>query len=191
MSMTTKINLVDLFADLEIDAADYQFITDQCSTQESYEKILKNNPNAIVLKAALDWASELDNSQDNRSYKAWTNMLKVLLVEFCRDPYWNSRLGWMMWFWVCYARYDSYYPMAWCFHYDPMNWYRMGEPHRPPELERRLPDDPFNIKGECFVHPEWYKMRKEDEERAKQVQELQQQAQLIEDTGNDTREVQE
>ncbi len=82
--------------------------------------------------------------------------MKLMAVEFMGDPYWNSRIGWMIWFLVCYARYDSYWPLAWCFHYDPMNFYRTGEPIRPEGLENPLPDDPFNIKGECFVHPEWY-----------------------------------
>jgi hypothetical protein len=65
----------------------------------------------------------------------------------------------MMWVWVCYAKYDSYYPMAWCFHYDPLNWYREDEPLRPPEMEKPLPYDPFNIRGGVVIKPDWYKSK--------------------------------
>lgn len=160
--MYTKVTLEDLFADIEIDDRDFAYIKEECSRQETYEKFLKQNPNAIVLHETYMWAKEVDNDKDSRRFKAWMNMLKMFIVEFSHDPYWNSRLGWMMWFWVCYARYDSYHPMNWCFHYDPMNFYRTGEPMRPPELQKTKLDDPFNIKGECFVHPEWYKYRAED-----------------------------
>lgn len=155
--MTTKVNLVDMFADIEIDDSDYEFIWKDMKEREAYEKLLNGNPNAIVLYQTYRVARNEDNDKDCRAYKAWINLLKLLLIEFCRSPYWNSRLGFMMWFWVCYARYDAYYPMAWCFHYDLLNHYRHDEPIRPPGLECPSKEDPFNIKGECFIHPEWYK----------------------------------
>lgn len=165
--MTTEATLVDLFKDIKIDDSEYEFIMHDMTEQEAYERLLKTNPNSIVLYKTFRWANSIDNDSDSDSdsHRALINMLKLMLIEFVRDPYWNSRLGWLMWFWVCYARYDSYYPMKWCYHYDPLNWYRPGEPQRPPELERTMPDDPFNIKGECFVHPEWYKQRALDIEK--------------------------
>jgi hypothetical protein len=155
--MVTKANLVDMFADIEVDDSDFAFIWEESREQETYEKLLKYNPNAIVLYQTYIWARNEDNDKGSRASKAWVNITKLMLIEFCRSPYWNSKLGWLMWFWVCYARHDAYYPMAWCFHYDPLNHYRHDEPMRPEGLECPLPEDPFNIKGLCFVHPEWYK----------------------------------
>jgi len=150
-------NLVDLFADIEIDDLDdFKEIREAMKNQKSFEQLLNNNPNALILITTLDFAKDVIK-EDSRSQRAFINMLRLLAAEFLTNPFWNSRIGWLMWFWVCYARYDSYYPMKWCFHYDPLNMYREGEPIRPPGLECPSPDDPFNIKGECFVHPEWYK----------------------------------
>lgn len=177
--MPTKARLVDLFADIEIDDTEFEQVWKDLGDQELYEQRLKNNPNSIVLYQTYRNAKLHDRDQDCREYRALINMFKLLLIEFGRSPYWNSRIGWWMWFWVCYARYDSYYPMKWCFHYDPLNQYMHDEPMRPDGLECPARDDPFNIKGECFVHPEWYKQRAEDAERQAQID------QLVEDASGD------
>lgn len=149
-------NIEDMFADIEIDDHIFDPIWKARESLSSYSKLLSENPNMIVFTELLYWSDITDNDKGTRRNKAWRNLIKLLAIEFMKDPYWNSRIGWMIWFLVCYARYDAYYPMAWAFHYDPMNFYRTGEPVRPEGLERPSPDDPFNIKGECFVHPEWY-----------------------------------
>jgi hypothetical protein len=156
----------ELFEDIEIDEKVNAILAElwrKRGNQPEYEELLRDNPNAIILSEALSWGTSGDpeKTEQPRKFKAWNNFLKVLFIEFMTDPYWNSRLGWMMWFWTSYARYDSYYPMGWSFHYDPMNWYRHDEPMRPEGLERTMPSDPFNVKGECFVHPEWYKLKEE------------------------------
>jgi len=153
----TTATLTDVLADIEIDESDISFVWEVMKDKKKYREMLSKNPNLIVLSETYNWSQKTDNDQDCREYKAWNNLLKLLAVEFIRDPYWNSRIGWLMWFWVCYCRYDSYWPMAWCFHYDPTNFYRHDEPLRPPGLEHPEPDDPFNIKGKCMIHPEWYK----------------------------------
>jgi hypothetical protein len=145
-----------LFADMDIPDSTFAHVWEARKDLKSYQKLLSGNPNLVVLTETINWANKTNNDGDTRRSKAWMNLLKVLTIEFMNDPYWNSRIGWLMWFWVCYARYDSYYPMGWCFHYDPLNHYRTGEPMRPVGLECTHPEDPFNIKGECFVHPEWY-----------------------------------
>jgi hypothetical protein len=155
----TLDTIEELLADLDISDDRFAHIQAARSKQETFEALLNTNPNAIVLVETVTYARLLDNDTGTRRSKAFINLLKLLLVEFLEDPYWNSRIAWLMWFWVCYARYDSYYPMKWCFHYDPKNWYRTGEPLRPAGLEKTLPDDPFNIKGQCFIHPEWYKQK--------------------------------
>lgn len=149
--------LTFMFHDIEVPDDDVNDIARILTVQEEYEKYLATRPNEIVLYQAWRNATELDRDKNSREYIAWTNFLKLLLWCFRRYPFWNSRLGWFMWFLVCYARYDSYYPMKWCFHYDPLNFYMHDEPLRPECLERVMPDDPYNIKGKCFVHPEWYK----------------------------------
>jgi len=157
-----KVTIEELLGDIEVDCPILTTVGEKCGNQAEYEQLLKNNPNSIVLCQTHAYAMSDREAADNPpKYKAFINLIKLLANEFATDPYWNSRIGWMMWFWVCYARHDSYYPMGWCYHYDPLNWYRSDEPMRPDGLERVMPNDPFNVKGECFVHPDWYKLKKE------------------------------
>lgn len=158
------ITLEDLLGDLEIDDPIFKTVRENIWNQEEFAKMMDNNPNFITLCNLVHFYGEVDNNSESRKSKAFLNLLKLLALEFKSDPFYNSRIGWYMWFIACYARYDSYFPMRWCFHYDPLNWYREGEPHRPAELEKTLPEDPFNIRGKCWVHPEWYLNIKEVED---------------------------
>ena len=161
------VRLVDILGDIEIDDPLFKKTRETLWNQKEFAKLLEHNPNQITLSNAVHFYQEVDNEPGTRESRAFLNLLKLLALEFENDPYYNSRIGWLMWFMACYARYDSYFPMRWCFHYDPLNWYRVGEPHRPPELERTLPEDPFNIRGKCWVHPEWYKEVSTDESSVK------------------------
>ena len=154
--MTT---LEDLLADIKLDGSLYDSVIHDQFEEKSFQKLMAENPNLVVLAKSLWWAISLDPERDERprEHRAFINLIGLLLNAFAGSPYWSSRIGWLMWFWACYARNDSYYPMKWCFHYDPANWYRHDEPWRPPGMERLSPEDPYNIKGECFVHPEWYR----------------------------------
>jgi hypothetical protein len=160
--MTT---LEDLFGDLQLDDSLWEKIRLAQKNEHEFRTLIAENPNLVVLAETISFMRNIDPEREEqpREFKAFLNLLKLLLLEFSRSPYWNSRIGWLMWFWSCYARYDSYYPMKWCFHYDPRNWYRHDEPPRPPGLEKFSPEDPYNIKGECFVHPEWYRKTTEHE----------------------------
>ena len=157
------VKLVDLLADVDVETPSAISLGQRLNDQKEYEKLLKSNPNSIVLLNAISFgiSSDKEATENPEKFRAWSNLLKLLFEEFCSDPYWNSRIGWLMWFWVGYARYDSYYPMGWAYHYDPLNWYRSDEPMRPDGLERVSPDDPMNVRGKCFVHPEWYKIKEE------------------------------
>jgi hypothetical protein len=154
--MTT---LVELLGDLKLDDSEFERILLTEKNEHEFRQVMSENPNLIVLAETIRFMQDLDPEREERprEFKAFANLLKLLLHEFAGSPYWSSRIGWLMWFWACYARYDSYYPIKWCFHYDPMNWYRHDEPQRPPGLEKVTAEDPYNIKGECFVHPDWYR----------------------------------
>lgn len=154
--------LVEMFADLEIDDPMFKQIRKDIWDQPTFEKMMNDNPNLITLCNVVHYFEEVENEPGTREHKALLNLFKLLAIEFNTSKYMQSRLGWFIWFMVCYAKFDSYFPMRWHIHYDPLNWYRHDEPLRPLELERMLPEDPFNIQGKCFVHPEWYKDKKEE-----------------------------
>jgi len=148
---------VDLMSGINVEHPVFDKIADDMLNQKQFEERIKNNPNSIVLYHMWVTARRVERDPDSKEAQAWLNMIKLFLVMFTDKPFWNSRIGWMMWFLSCYVRYDSYYPMKWCLWYDPLNFYMHDEPLRPEGLECPEPDDPFNIKGKCFIHPEWYK----------------------------------
>lgn len=153
----------EIFGDMDIDVPIINEINRKMCNQREYEALLKDNPNSIVLVEALLRAESQDRELKEmpRKLKAWLNLLKVLIADFNDDPYYNSKIGWLIWFLVCYAKYDSYYPLEWAFCYDPANHYLHDEPWRPAGMEKTRPDDPFNIRGECQIHPEWYQKKAE------------------------------
>jgi hypothetical protein len=164
----TRQTLTDILGDLKIDDPLFEQVTRQRKNQPEYQKLLNSNPNLIVLCEAKYFYEQLEPEPDTRESKAFLNLLKLLAMDFEYSRYFNSRIGWLIWFLVCYAKYDSYFPMKWCFHYDPAAWYKYDEPQRPPGMERILPDDPFNLKGEVKIHDplnihkEWWEYREED-----------------------------
>jgi hypothetical protein len=164
--------LVDTLKDMDIDDEIFHKVNIMRSDQPGFLNMMNTNPNMIIFTELVHHADRLDPEPDTDEHRAFVNLLKLIAMAFDESDYWKSRIGWFMWFMVCYAKYDSYYPMAWGFNYDPMNWYRVNEPHRPPELEMVQRDDPFNLKGECYVHPEWYKYIEEDKCIAKVNEEL-------------------
>lgn len=155
--MSNNIRLVDLLGDIEIDDPLFETTRKNIWDLEKFTEMMEHTPNLITLCNIVHYYDTVEPEPDTREHKALLNLFKLLALEFANSDYMNSRIGWFMWFMVCYAKYDSYYPMRWRFHFDPLNWYRVGEPKRPPELEQVLPEDPFNIQGKCWVHPEWYK----------------------------------
>lgn len=87
--------------------------------------------NAIVLSQLIEDAHACDPEPNETYKKAYINWLKLNLLLFATVPYWRSRIGHMMWHFVCAADPNSYYPLVWEEHFDPRNWYRVGEPQRP------------------------------------------------------------
>jgi hypothetical protein len=154
--MNGELSLVNLLGDIEITSDIFEETRKNIWNQEEFTKALENNPNMITLCNLVHYFDHMSPDKGTREQRAWSNLFKLLALEFNNDQYSNSRIGWFIWFMVCYAKYDSYYPMRWATHYDPLNWYRVGEPVREPGSYTLTPEDPFNIKGRCFVHPEWY-----------------------------------
>ena len=84
--------------------------------------------NAVVFAQLIDDAS-MEEVEDE--YKqAYINWLKLNLLLFTTNPYWRSRIGHMMWHFVCANDPNSYTPLAWEEHFDPTQWYRIGEAQR-------------------------------------------------------------
>lgn len=161
------MNLTELLINLEVNTekldADFgQKVSDRVGSKAWMDA---GHMQEIIIMMARIHISSFDPDVGKEKYKAFDNLLKLLMEAVATDPWWNSRIGWFMWWCACYAKYDSYYPMQWCHHYDPLNFYREGEPVRPANMINPPKDDPFNIKGECWVHPEWYKWREEDEQQ--------------------------
>lgn len=85
--------------------------------------------NAVVLAQLIECASM--DPEPNPLYKqAYINWLKLNLLLFTTVPYWRSRIGHMMWTFVCAADPNAYYPLVWEEHFDPTEWYIVGEPQR-------------------------------------------------------------
>lgn len=153
------ISLADLLGGLDLDETLMKSLAKDEENETEFAKLMQEKANLVVLAKSVQYLRQIDPERKEQptEYKAFVNLLKLLLVESANNPYWSSRIGWLMWFWACYARQDSRFPMKWRFHYDPLNWYRHDEPLRPPELECPPADDPHNIRGECAVNPEWYR----------------------------------
>jgi hypothetical protein len=152
----SDINLEELLADLEIED-ELLNIGDKLADRPGQDAWFRDgHMMEVVLNMAMSTNLQIDNEPGTHKHKAFINLIKLMQLECARDPWWSSRLGWLMWWMACYARYDSYYPLQWCFHYDPLNFYRVGEPWRPVELCTVPKGDPFNIRGNCVIHPEWY-----------------------------------
>lgn len=157
-------SLEELFADIAIDdpAIDLSSRTNDSDRVKNKEWFDDGHMLEVLLYTARCTEPGIDNEPGTRKHKALLNMLALIQCEVQRDPWWNSRIGWLVWWMACYAKYDSGYPLQWCFHFDPLNFYRDGEPIRPVEMCKTPMGDPFNIQGKCIIHPEWYKMNKDN-----------------------------
>ena len=142
---------------IEIDASELNKIQQLYSTQEGWAKCLNEYPNVVVLINAINQAVSAEDEPERPEFKAFIKLLQILALDFLESNYSESRIGWLMWWIGCYARYDSYYPMRWKHNYDPLNWYHWDEPKRPDDMYTMPADDPFNIQGKCYIHPEWYR----------------------------------
>lgn len=100
------------------------------------------NPNGWILYMAAGKAAELDPDR-SIYHDGFVNMLNLLSYSFEVSPYYNSRIGWLLWMLMSYVDKGSYYPMRYCSHYDPIKWYMPHEKPRP--LEIIDPDDVFGI----------------------------------------------
>ena len=154
--MQDDVTLESLLGDINIDYEDIN-LKDQLDNIQNHQDWIKQGHMLEVLLFSM-WTKEeeYDNEPGTHKHKAFINLLKLIQLEVMRDPYWNSRFGWMIWWLSCYAKYDSYYPLQWCYHFDPLNFYRVGEPVRPDGVQLTEKDDPFNCKG-YQVSNEWWK----------------------------------
>lgn len=95
-----------------------------------YQKMmeLSKDLNATVICQWLDWCHR---DPDPRYKEAYLNWVKLNLLLFTAVPWWRSRFGHMIWFFVCAADQHAYFPLVWEAHFDPRQWYKVGERQRP------------------------------------------------------------
>lgn len=171
------IDLLDIMADEVIEHPMFDVIPKMIEKQESFERVVREDPNQAIFFSMAGNADYLDPDQHSRWHRGFVNLLRWLGVSYVEEPYLNSRIGWMFWYIAVYSKHDSYLPMrffphqdipAWVIpiglkpelvfgrHYEPRKWYRKGQPHIPPEMGD--PDDPFDL------HPEKMKVIRAEEE---------------------------
>jgi hypothetical protein len=134
--------LLEFFKGIEVDG-DIIKLFDE--SHHDYNKMMDmaQDLNAIVIAQLIEDA-EMDGVVDDGYKQAYVNWLKMNLLLFTTVPYWRSRIGHMIWHFVCAANPDAYYPVVWEDHFDPTEWYVIGEPQRPKDNNKisafSLPD---------------------------------------------------
>jgi hypothetical protein len=113
------------------------------ATREEWNHTMTHNPNLWLLNNGASILDRLDPDKESRNHKGMVNFMRWMVCKFEDDPWFNSRLGWLMWYLTCYARPDSYFPMKFCRHYEPREFYMPGEPIR--AFEFVDPDNPYNL----------------------------------------------
>jgi len=122
----------------------------------SWRDMLKN-PNGWIYYQCGNFVDTYDPDKSDY-HKGFSNMLKILSYWFETSPYYNSRMGWWLWYITSYVKQDSYYPLMYCKHYDPRFWYLKGELPRPDE--GMTPEDIFAFESKPQAKgKEVYRMR--------------------------------
>ena len=135
--------LLDFFAEISVTGD----ILDKWERAKGdYNSLAEMNQdlNSIVAAELIDIAAIHDPEPNPKYKQAYVNWLKLNLLLFTTVPYWRSRLGHMMWYFVCAADQNAYFPLAWEDHFDPKEWYIVGEPQRAKD----------NIKVSAFSLPD-------------------------------------
>ena len=121
--------LLEFFGSIKADGEVIQLFDE---SHHDYNKMMEmaEDLNAVVWAQLIEDA-EMTEVVDDGYKQAYINWLKLNLLLFTTVPYWRSRLGHMMWHFVCAADPNAYYPLVWEDHFDPTEWYVAGEPQRP------------------------------------------------------------
>jgi hypothetical protein len=102
---------------------------DETPTDITKERAVMVDPNLKILHLRLKFIEEFEPDWKYKS--AYINLERLNIILFQSNPYWRSRKGHEMWWYVNYANPDSYYILRWEDLYDPRKWYLPGEPRRP------------------------------------------------------------
>lgn len=99
-----------------------------CTDYEAFEQV-SQDPNLLILYQRL---VHLNKFEPEWKYKnAYINQERIKCILFYENPWFRSRMGNEMWWYVNYANPDAYYVMKWEEFYDPRKFYKPGEPRRP------------------------------------------------------------
>jgi len=102
-------------------------------------------PDLFVVRNAIGILNLYDEPTKERD--AFMNLLKWMLVRMSCDPYWMTRLGWLMRFFSSHMNPSSYWPLKYHEAFTPKYWKQdiiMNKSKEELNKEIRDPDSVFN-----------------------------------------------
>jgi len=104
-------------------------LLDRSRTDFKAYQVVSKDPNLLILWNRMHFVKDFE--PDWKYKNAYINMERIKCILFYENPWFRSRMGQEMWWYVNYADPNSYYVMKYEDFYDPRKWYKAGEPRRP------------------------------------------------------------
>ncbi|MFA5137067.1 MAG: hypothetical protein WC489_06820 [Patescibacteria group bacterium] len=126
--LVSQLEYLKIFDGPPVEHPILDLLADATTNYKSYE-IVSKDPNLLILWHHMEWVKTFEPEWKYKN--AYINQERIKCILFHENPWFRSRMGNEMWWYVNYQNQDSYYVLTWEDFYDPRKWYNPGEPRRP------------------------------------------------------------